>query len=501
MEGACLIFLKKTFNKENKRLNPFPHFLKFNQDKNYFSSQKELNLQEKIALLFHYGIYLHCASSNKTQPSNLQGIWSDSIMSAWSSNYTTNINLQMNYWIAPFLGIDDTIEPLLHLCEELSVTGALVAKELYGARGWCLHHNSDLYRHAYPTGNGAQHTLWCLGSAWLVLTLQHYLDFNPLSPLKERIQALLLPCSLFYVDVVTKLDDGKYHTLPSSSPENSFKDPKTGQRAALSKSSALDISLLKELFSRTLNKLSKQHPNYKEIQEIFENLAPHQINKKGEIAEWYAENLLDFEPKHRHLSQLYDLYPGSSFYKDELLLKATIKSLKNRGTEGTGWSLVWKIAIYARLKDAKKVKILLKKLCKNAKDTPSPFHHLKHNKEIDFVNGGGLYKNFLLAHPPFQIDASLGISAALIELFMQSHLDYIEILPCYFEELGEGKLANLRLRGGISFALSFQPKGFDLELKADFTQERIFCYHGIVKRFTLTPTTLKLTQKDFDENF
>ncbi len=500
-DGRSLFSLfKKSFSKESERVKSLPLFLKFNQGKNRFSSQKELNLQDKIALLFHYGIYLHCASSNKFQPSNLQGIWCDSIMSAWSSNYTTNINLQMNYLIAPFLGRDDSIEPLLCLCEELSVTGALVAKELYGARGWCLHHNSDLYRHAYPTGNGAQHTLWCLGSAWLVLTLQHYLDFNPLSNLKERIQALLLPCSLFYVDIVTKID-GKYHTLPSSSPENSFKDLKTGQRAALSKSSALDISLLKELFSRTLNGLSKQHSNYKEIQEIFENLASHQINKKGEIAEWYAADLLDFEPKHRHLSQLYDLYPGNLFYKDERLLRAAIKSLQNRGIEGTGWSLVWKIAIYARLKDVKKVKILLKKLCKNAKNTPSPFHHLKHNKEIDFVKGGGLYKNFLLAHPPFQIDASLGISAALMELFIQSHLDYIEILPCYFEELGSGKLAHLRLRGGISFALSFGLRGFKLELKADFTQERVFCYRGIFKAFTLTPKVLKLTQKDFDENF
>lgn len=486
---------QRSFMQENKTLLFPKSYLKLHKAKQSFTNTI-LNLCDKVSILFQYGMYLHLASSNKNQASNLQGLWNESPMPAWSSNYTTNINLQMNYWFCPFLGKDESIEPLLKMCENLSISGAKVAQELYNARGWCLHHNSDLWAYAYPAGNKAQHTLWCFGSAWLVLTLCRFLEFNPHSKLKTRIQSLLIPTCLFYLDILSKID-GVYHTLPSSSPENSFKDPKTGKRAALAKSSALDISLLNALFRFTLNSLKKKDAFYKKLKEVIKNLAQHQINQKGQIAEWYEKDLLDFESKHRHLSQLYDLYPGDFFYSDEKLLQAAIKSLKQRGLEGTGWSLVWKLAIYARLKDEKCVKILLNKLCKKAKNIPSPFHHLKHSQEIDFVNGGGMYKNFTLAHPPFQIDASLGISAALMELFIQSHQGFIEILPCYFNELAEGELKNFHLKGGFVFSLKFTPESFILDIKAHSPKTTLFCYKGIYKSFNLKKEFIQLSQKDF----
>lgn len=480
---------KKSFNegKKNKILLPLQSAQKD------FSYCQTLQLREKFTILFNYGFYLFQSGQGK-EALNLQGIWNESLLPAWSSNYTLNINLQMNYWLAPFLG--KGIEGLLRLCEELSISGARVAKELYGARGWVVHHNSDIFRHAYPTGNGAQHTLWAMGSAWLVLTLWRFVEFNPLSEFRTRIKSLLLPSCLFYVDTLSEIE-GVFHTLPSSSPENSFLDPKSQERACIAKSSSLDISLLKELFSTTLKVLKKDNKHYKELKNIYENLAKHQIDERGEIAEWYEKDLFGIEKNHRHLSHLYDLYPADGFYKDEKLLQAAIKSLESRGLGGTGWSLVWKIAIYARLKRAEEVKKLFKILTQKAQKQEGEFNHLLHNESIDFVNGGGMYENFTLAHPPFQIDASLGISAALMELFVQSHRGYIEILPCYFEELGEGKIQGLRLKDGISFELEFKANEFEMELWADFGLEREIGYKGKIKNFRLGKERLKLSEKDF----
>lgn len=487
---------ERSFAQENPRLSPIKSFLRTNRE---CLRHDVATLRDKIIILFNYGIYLY-HSASKSEPMNLQGLWNESVMAAWSSNYTTNINLEMNYWIAPFLGSDENIEPLVRMCEELCISGGKVASEFYNARGWCCHHNSDIWRHAYPSGNGAQHTLWCFASAWLVLTLCRFIRFNPLSKLKGRIENLLLPTCLFYVDIVSERD-GIFHTLPSTSPENFFKDPQTGEMASIAKSSALDISLLRELFTTACNIIDKNTSHYQEIMHVLSHLAPHQINEMGEIAEWFEADLLAFDKNHRHLSHLYDLYPGNFFYKDERLLKAAIKSLESRGLGGTGWSLVWKIAIYARLKRIHEIKILLKKLCQNIQSDVGIFNHILHSHHIDFIEGGGMYDNCTIAHPPFQIDACLGISAALMELFIQTHQGFIEILPCYFDDLGEGELKNFRLEGGICFDLSFGAEDFILELKADFEHERQLCYGGYFKTIKLTTERMRLTKRDFDESF
>ncbi len=412
------------------------------------------------SLLFEYGLYLLIASSRgENQPCNLQGLWNDSTLPVWSCNYTTNINLEMNYWGACVFGIEECILPLFKCLEELSIAGKKTAKDYYNARGFVCHHNTDLWRHTQPTGNGVQHTLWAFGGAWLSLTLYQFLQYNPNEKLLKRLEPLLEESSLFYVDFLTQID-GIYHTIPSTSPENNFIDPKTKQRAAVAMSSSMDISLLNELFNATLdtlayfNKTDSQH--FKEIKEALKNLASIQKDNDGGIAEWYHKDLFTHDNNHRHISHLYGLYPYNLFFKNEELLQAATKSLLQRGELGTGWSLVWKIACHARLKNTQIVQKLLQKLYQKAAPTPNSFNHILDCEKIDFVNGGGLYPNFLLAHPPFQIDSSLGIAAALVEIFVQCHNDYIELLPCLPSTWSNGMLCNIKLKGGIRISIKWK---------------------------------------------
>lgn len=405
-----------------------------------------------IALMFQYSRYLLISSSRAgSQPTNLQGIWNESVLAPWSSNYTININFPMNYWLTNVCNLDECIEPLVNMVEELSISGAKVAKDFYNCRGWTCHHNSDLWRHAIPTGNGPQHTLWYLGSAWLCLNIWYHYEYTEDTNFLKRTFPILRNAALFYLDYLV-FEEGYYHTIPSTSPENTFIDPKTKKRCSIALSSAMDISLIKELFEACI-KASQICENYdnnlnEEIKEKLSKLAPVKINVEGSIAEWYDTELLTFEKDHRHISHLYEIYPGYSFIINDTFKKASINSLDERGNKGTGWSIIWKIACRARLKQNEKINILLKNLIRRAPVSKKIFNHTKDAQGIDFINGAGIYPNLLLAHPPYQIDGSLGFGAAIAETIIQSY-DCIEFLPAIPRQWKSGKVLGIKVKGNI----------------------------------------------------
>lgn len=404
-----------------------------------------------ITLYFHYGRYLLISSSRSgSEPVNLQGIWNEEVRPPWSSNYTININTEMNYWPAEVCNLSECHEPLLNMIKDLSISGKKTAKEEFNCEGWTANHNVDIWRYSNTVQGSCEWGYWPMGGPWLCQHIFEHYDFTRDKEFLKEYYPVLKGSAEFLLNWLKEDDNRILNTCPSTSPENYFLDNEKRPCAA-SKSSTMDIAIIRDLFTNVIKaseELNIEADFREKIKTAMDKLPKYKINKFGGIQEWFKD-FEEKEPGHRHISHLFGLYPGKEIteYKNEALIEGCKNTLSRRLAQGgghTGWSCAWIINFYARLKDSelayKYLKTLLSKLT---------------------------YPNLFCAHPPFQIDGNFGGTAGIAEMLIQSHTDYIEILPAIPKEWKTGEVKGLKARGGFIVDIAWEDnKLTQLKIKA-----------------------------------
>lgn len=399
------------------------------------------------SLMYQYGRYLLISSSRPgTQPANLQGIWNEQLPAPWSCNYTTNINVQMNYWGALGANLAECCTPLNEMIGQLAQNGQKTAKTHYGADGFCVHHNTDLWRMTSPVGSWGggttRYAYFPLAGAWLTRHLYEYYMYTLDRKFLDEYAYGLIKMSAAFCDSMLVEDGEKLIFSPAASPENMF--VVDGQKCAMSKYSAMYQSIVIDAFNIFLqcSEILDRDTEYADyIRERLKNVQFLEIGSSGQILEWDRQ-FIESDPHHRHLSQLYALYPAKMIDSKELA-DACRRSLELRGDEGTGWSCVWKMCLWACLNDGNRALSLLDRLM-----TPVI------TDQINF-KGGGTYPNLLNAHPPFQIDGSLGLVAGINEMLARFENGAIILLPALADKWKNGSVRGLKVDGGYTVDLKW----------------------------------------------